>query len=122
MRVWLLILLFPTLGFSQPDSVTVAVKDVVNTAETILDQRDTIVHLNAVNEELTTQINLKDVIITHKDTEISLLTSSVDIGNSIVEDYKRHLRRSNRWNNSKVFYFVLGLGTAYVSSLIINNN
>jgi hypothetical protein len=104
------------------DSIKVPVSSVINAAETIRDQADTIFTMKKINSELVTQNTLQSIVIMKNESEISLLTTRVTMSDGIIDRYKDHLMTdSKRWYEHRVIYFIGGIATAVVSSIIIKN-
>lgn len=126
MKVYIVIvcILCSTSAFSQTaeDSITVPISSVINAAETIRDQQDTIFRMKNINSELVTQNTLQSIVIIKNESEIELLTTRVAMSDGIIDRYKDHLKTdSKRWYEHRVIYFIGGIATAVVSSIIIKN-
>ena len=104
------------------DSIMVSVERLINAAETIAELRDSISELNAIVVEVQNSNRLQSIMFKVSEQELDLMSRRVTITDGIIDRYTEHLVKDRgKWYNHPMMYFVAGLGTAYVSSIVYKN-
>jgi hypothetical protein len=120
MRLILFILLMPTIGIAQIDSTVVSIQSIINAAETINMQKDSIAELNSIIDEMVNENRIQSILFEQQAAELDLMSKRVVISDGIVDRYLGHVE-PDKWFDRPNIRFMIGLLTAYVSSLIYKN-